>query len=515
LSDLSEPFQTLTAFLRTARGGDLAALILGALLPLAFSPFDLWPVAILSPAGLFLLWRGCDPRGGFWRGWLFGFGMWGTGVYWIYHSLHLFGDAIAPIAAVLTVVFAAGLAITLGVLGWLVCRVDPARRNAAWLLVTLPAAWMALEWVRSWLLTGFPWLLIGTGALETWLAGYLPVFGVYGAGLLLVLAAGALATLALSPMRLPGIAVLVALLPVALGGMALQGRAWTRPGGPPVEVALLQGNIDQTRKFNTLASTIDYYMGETRRLAGEAGLVIWPETAVPTFYARMDQRLNAFAREMATHGTEVVTGVFVWEDDTGRYYNAVRPLGPDRRDYRKQHLVPFGEYMPLRPLLKWAEQYIRIPMSDIAAGEAHQPPLAVGEYALSASVCYEAAYPDTIRRLAKGSGMLVNVSNDAWFGDSTAPFQHLQLARMRAVETGRPMLRATNTGISAVIDPRGRVVATVAQFERGTVRATVQPRAGETPWMRFGNWPVLFVLAAMLVGVPLARRLRRQGATDR
>jgi len=508
LHENAGPLHSVIALLRSPRGGDVAALLLGAVLPLAFAPFDLWPLAMLSPAGLFLLWRDGDARAGFRRGWLFGFGMWGTGVYWIYFSLHLFGDAIAPIAAVLTVVFAAGLALTLGILGWLVCRVKPARRNAAWLLVTLPAAWMALEWIRSWLLTGFPWLLLGTAGLETWLAGYLPVAGVYGAGLLFTLGAGALAALVVPASRRAGIAVAVALLVAWAGGAALQGRDWTRAGGPPVAVALLQGNIDQTRKFNSLKGTIDYYTGATRAIADEVGLVLWPETAIPTFYTRIDQRMNAFAHEMAARNTEVVTGVFVHDDDTGRYYNSVRPLGPEREDYRKQHLVPFGEYMPLRPLLKWAEQYIRIPMSDIAAGEPEQPPLRVGGYALSASVCYEAAYPETIRRLARGSGILVNVSNDAWFGDSTAPFQHLQLARMRALENGRPMLRATNTGISAVIGPHGDIVATTPQFEVGTVRATVQPRRGETPWMRWGSGPALVVIGFMLLGVPAWRRIR-------
>lgn len=494
--------------LRSPRGGDAAALLLGALFPLAFAPFDLWPLAMLSPAGLFLLWRDCDARAGFRRGWLFGFGLWGAGVYWIYHSLHLFGDAIAPIAAVLTAVFAAGMALTLGVLGWLACRVDPARRNAAWLLVTLPAAWMALEWVRSWLLTGFPWLLLGTSALDTWLGAWLPVVGVYGTGLPLALGAGALAALVVRATRRPGIAVIVALGVVWIAGALLQDRDWTRPGGPPVDVALMQGNIDQTRKFNTLAGTIDYYTQATRALADEVGLVIWPETAIPTFYTHIDERMIAFAREMAARNTEVVTGVFVHDDATGRYYNSIRSLGPDRRDYRKQHLVPFGEYMPLRGLLKWAEQYIRIPMSDIAAGTPDQPPLAVGGYALSASVCYEAAYPETIRRLAHDSGMLINVSNDAWFGDSTAPFQHLQLARVRALENGRPMLRATNTGISAVIGPHGDVVATAPQFETGTVRASVRPRWGETPWMRWGSWPALIVIALMLLAVPAWCRLR-------
>lgn len=513
-NDNAGALHSVITMLRSPRGGDVAALVLGAVLPLAFAPLDVWPVAVLAPAGLFLLWRECGPRAGFRRGWLFGFGMWGGGVYWIYHSLHLFGDAIAPIAALLTALFVAAMALTLGVLGWLVCRVDPARRKAVWLLVTLPSAWVALEWVRSWLLTGFPWLLLGTGALDTWLAGYLPVIGVYGAGLVLALTAAALAAaVAVPTARRAALVLGIGLVLVWGGGLGLNGRAWTRPAGPPVDVALLQGNIEQSQKFGTLMGTLRHYMDSTRDIAGEVGIVIWPETAVPTFYSRVDERLDAFAREMAAQGTEVVTGIFIYEEASGRYYNSVRPLGEGRRDYRKQHLVPFGEYMPLRGLLRFAEQYIRIPMSDIASGEPDQAPLAVGGYAMAASVCYEAAYPETIRSLARGSDMLVNVSNDAWFGDSSAPSQHLQLARMRSLETGRPMLRATNTGISAVIDEQGDVVATAPQFEVGLVRATVQPYWGETPWMRWGSVPVLILIVLMLLSPPVVSRLRSRAST--
>ncbi len=188
----------------------------------------------------------------------------------------------------------------------------------------------------------------------------------------------------------------------------------------------------------------------------------------------------------------------------------MRALGPDRRDYRKHHLVPFGEYMPLRGALAFLEDYIRIPMSDIAAGPREQAPLEVGGHRLGASVCYEAAYPGTIRALARDADLLVNVSNDAWFGDSIAPHQHLQIARMRSLETGRPMLRATNTGISAVIDHRGEIVAAAPQFEVAVLRARVQPRIGATPWLLWGSVPVLFAVALMLVVPLLAARLQRR-----
>lgn len=493
--------------LRTPRGGDLLALLAGVALVPAFAPFGLWPLAALAPAALFLLWQECGRGRAAWRGWVFGVGHWGAGVYWIYHSLHFFGAAIAPLAAVLTLVFALGLALTLALLGALVASVPSERRGPAWLGLLLPGAWVLLEWFRSWFLTGFPWLLLGTSQVDTWLGGYAPVVGVYGTGLALALTAGLVAVAVRhgAPAR---VAALLAIAALWAGGWALSGVHWTRPSGLPFDAALVQGAVDQERKFASLERSLGRYMAMTRAAASRAELVVWPETAVPTYYIRVAERLNPFAEEMAAQNTHVVTGVFTLEPESGRYYNAVRELGPDRTDYRKRRLVPFGEYMPLRPLIGFIGRYIEIPMSDITAGAPRQPVLEVGRLRLGASVCYEAAYPDIIRSMAGRSGVLVNVSNDAWFGDSTAPFQHLQIARMRALETGRPMLRATNNGISAIIGPRGGVVARGPQFEPATVSARVEPHGGHTPFVAWGSWPAL-VAALALVVLPLAwRRLR-------
>lgn len=503
--------------LRTSRGRDGLALVAGLALVPAFAPFGLWPLAALAPAALFLLWRDCGRGRAAWRGWLFGVGYWGAGVYWVYHSLHFFGAAIAPLAAFLTLGFALGLALTLALLGALVGSVPVARRSPAWFLLTLPGAWVLLEWFRSWFLTGFPWLLLGTSQVDTWLGGYAPVVGVYGTGLAVALTAG-LVAVALRygwPARVPAVLVIAV---IWTAGWALGGVHWTRPSGLPFDAALIQGSVDQDRKFASLERSLERYMAMTRAVAPRAELVLWPETAVPSYYIRAAERLNPFAAEMIERNTRVVTGVFTHEPESGRYYNAVRELGPDRADYRKRHLVPFGEYMPLRPLIGFIGRYIEIPMSDITAGAPRQPVLEVGRLRLGASVCYEAAYPEVIRSMAAGAGVLVNVSNDAWFGDSTAPFQHLEIARMRALETGRPMLRATNNGISAIIGPRGEVVARGPQFEPAMVNARVEPHGGRTPFVAWGSAPALVVALLLVVAPPAWRRLRarrsmRDGAT--
>ncbi len=489
-------FMEKRSLLARLRWGDGGALVAGAVAALAFAPFGWWPLAVFAPAALFMLWRDCGRGRAAWRGWLFGLGYWGAGVHWIYFSLHHFGDAVAPLATVLTVVFAACLALTLALLGALVTVGDARSRSTAWFLLVLPAAWVLLEWFRSWFLTGFPWLLLGTSQVDGPLAAYAPLVGVYGLGLVLALSAGALAGLPWLGVR--GRVLAVVLLAVLWTGAPLVAeRPWTQPTGAELEVALVQGDFEQGNKFDSLDQALARYTQMTQRVAGEARLVLWPETAMPTFYSEVAARLDPFAEAMAEQGTHVVTGVFT-RGDGGAYYNAVRPLGENRDDYRKHRLVPFGEYLPLRPLLAPFERFIQVPMSDIASGAAEQPPLQVGPYQLGASVCYEAAYPGVIRSALPAADVLINVSNDAWFGDSTAPHQHLEIARMRALEVGRPLLRATNTGISAIIDHRGNVVARGPQFEPAVVRGAVTPRAGLTPYARWGELPVLGLAVLLL-----------------
>lgn len=479
------------------RGADLAALVAGGLLPLAFAPFGWWWLAVLCPAVLFRLWLDCRPRRAAWRGWLFGVGMWGTGVYWVYHSLHFFGAAIAPLAAAITAVFVLALALIPAILGGLVTRGDPERRGAVWLILVAPAAWVGIEWVRSWLLTGFPWLLLGNSQLDTPLAGHAPLVGVYGVSLAVAFTAGVMAALP----RVAGGRRLLLLIPVIglwLGGALLEGHRWTRPDGAPLRAALVQGNVDQDEKFASLRRSIDLYTDETRSVAGDADVVVWPETAIPTFWGHVADELNAFRLELGD--TEVVTGIFTTEPETGLYHNSIRTLGPSPTTYSKQRLVPFGEYLPLRDWLGFLDAIIEIPMSDLTPPEEEQSPLMAGGVAMAAFVCYEAAYPDVIRRLAQDAGVLVNVSNDAWFGDSTAPAQHLEIARMRSLETARPMIRATNTGISAFIDHRGGIGRRGPRFEAITLTHEIQPRTGATPFMVTGNHPVLMLIGLMLVG---------------
>jgi apolipoprotein N-acyltransferase len=480
------------------RLADALALVAGVLLTLAFAPYALRPFAILAPALLFLLWWGQAPGRAAWRGYLFGLGMFGAGVFWIYHSLHLFGAAIAPLAAFITTLFVAGLALYPALLGYLLGRFAPRRPGLA-LILCFPAAWVLFEWWRGWFLTGFPWLLLGTAQVDTALAGYVPVLGAYGAGLVAALMAGLLAWLVVrwSPRALAAALAVLTLLWVA--GLGLSRIEWTEPEGRALTASLLQGNVAQAEKWGPEAvdEALELYTGLTRQALG-ADIILWPETAIPAFYHEVYEPLTALAGEVEAEGGSLVAGIFVYDFATRDMFNSIVHVTEQPSAYHKRQLVPFGEYLPLRGLLIWLEGLLEIPMSDLSSGQ-WRPLLDVGGIIAGTSVCYEDAFGAQVIEGLPEARLLINVSNDAWFGDSIAPHQHLEIARMRSLETGRDMLRATNTGVSAIIGHRGELTATSPQFEAHVLTAQAQPRDGLTPYGRLGNWPALLSAVAMLL----------------
>ncbi len=483
--------------------GDLFAFIAGSLLVLAFAPFHLFPLAIISITLLFLLWKSCSPLRALWRGWLFGLGMFGFGVYWLHISLAQFGGINLTGAIILNALFVMLMALYPAFLGWFILKVFPVC-NKVRLLAALPAAWTLLEWFRSWFLSGFPWLSLGYSQLDAPLAGLAPLLGVYGVSWAVTFSASLLVYALLGGRRaLPALPVL--LLIWGLGGLLTQ-VSWTRSLENPLDVALIQGNSVPEIKFDPLytQSILDTY----QKLSLEhqdADLIIWPETAVPVFFHEAMPLFEALGRQAKENDTAYLIGVPVQDPQTGNYYNAVLGLSGDTSSfYHKRHLVPFGEYMPFRSLLKSALAFIHIPMSDFTAGSAEQPLIKVARHSIGVSICYEDTFPDEMRQALPNATLLVNVSNDGWFGNSIAPHQHLQIARMRALESGRYLLRATNTGVSAIIDDRGNIVAQVPQFEEGVVRAQVMPFDGGTPYSLSGNIPLLFIMfMCLIVGIVL------------
>jgi len=487
-------------------------LVSGALLTLAFAPVGWFPLAFLCPTLLFVLWYGATPGRAAWRGFLFGLGQFGVGVSWVYVSLHDFGNMAAPLAGVATFVFVAILSLYPAAVGWAQARLAHAPADNPRLVhyvAVVPGLWVIGEWLRSWLVSDFPWLHLGYSQIDTPLAGFAPWLGVYGVSLATVVIAGALTGALLTSARGWRVSASLILAIVVLG-FALGRIEWSTPSDGPLRIALVQGNVPLRIKWS--ARYRDQIVARYLKFSDavlDADLIIWPEAAVPAYLDEVGGLRETLHALVSRSHTAFLTGIV--ERERGRhFYNSAWLVSQNgEATYRKRHLVPFGEFLPLKPWLQWILDYLHIPMSDFSPGPTTQPPLVVRGETLGVSICYEDAFGEEVIRSLPAANVLVNVSEDAWFGDSLAPHQRLQMARMRALETARPMVRSANTGPSAVIDYRGEVVARSPQFEELVLRAEVVPRAGATPYVRVGNW---LVVALALVCIAAGRGWRRAQA---
>ncbi len=490
---------------KAGRYSALLMLFAGATGVTAFAPFGWFPVAALSLALLFDQWLRDSPRTAFRHGLLFGAGFFGVGISWVFISIKVYGHVAAPVAILITLGLIAFLSLYPALLGYFLVRAFRTFTPAA-LLVAMPSGWVVAEWLRGWVFSGFPWLTVGTSQIDGPLGGYAPVLGVFGTSLTVALSAALLVAVFRGWYRFPG---LVLLLLLWGGGQLLGNIQWTEPRGDALQVALVQGNISQDDKWapENLLSTFTRYSELTFDEA-DVDLVVWPETAIPAFHDQVEDSFIAYLEtELEKTGISLLTGIPVLERENWEYYNAVMSLGGEQAFYYKQHLVPYGEYLPLRWLIGNTLDALAVPNADFSSGGPSQTLLQAAGYPVSSSICYEVVFGEQIIRDLPEAAMLVNISNDAWFGDSLAPHQHLEMARLRAKETGRPMLRATNTGISAIIDHEGRIVEQSPQFEIAVIRAAVVPMQGATPYVLLGNTPiVVFSIACLLLCWLVCRR---------
>jgi apolipoprotein N-acyltransferase len=492
------------------RLGDFLAVIAGASLPLAFAPYSLFPIAVLSPALLFLLWQNISTKHAFWRGWLYGVSLFGVGTSWVYISFYQFGGVSLIVAIILTALFVLVLATYIALLGVLLIRFFP--NTSSRLLLVFPVAWTLMEWLRGWLFTGFPWLSLGYSQIDSPLNGFVPLLGVHGVSWIVALTASLLVFVFQNRLKKQLIA-LVVLIIIWGSGWLLSEISWTQPTGTPLKIALVQGNVPQEFKWlegNQIPSMQRYLnLSKENR---DADIIIWPETAVPLFYNELEQYMPYFLESLAAehynYNTDFLIGIPVMKKD-GRYFNSVISIGKDSGIYYKQHLVPFGEYIPFQIILGNLLKFLNIPMSEFSAGTGEQTILKSAGQMIGISICYEDAFGELVRNSLPAAKLLVNVSNDAWFGNSIAPHQHLEMARMRALETGRYLLRATNTGISAVINAKGKITEQAPQFQIITLRANAQAYQGITPYVRFGNAFLLSLLLFLILGYQLFLKLRR------
>jgi apolipoprotein N-acyltransferase len=485
----------------------------GALSVLGFAPFGFYPIPVVALAVLFVFWTdAATPAVAARSGFAFGLGLFGAGVGWIYVSLHDFGDMTIWLSVFVTLIFTSFLALFPAIAGYVQARATFANRQ-----LVMPVVWVLIEMLRGKIFSGFPWLTLGYAQSDSPLSGYAPVIGVYGVSLVAVICSGLLASL----WKKPSVRNIFLIVMLWGAGSLLREIDWTTPDGAPFTVSLIQGNIGQDVKFSDteLYHTLAIYNHLLSR--NPAKLIVLPETALPLLRDDIPLNLLDDWREQARHNNgDILTGVF--EADKAGDYNSVIALGMSEKPkmaeklpgksvdaknsfitehYRKHHLVMFGEFIPFREVFGWLiNQVLHIPMGDLARGEQMQAPMKVAGQRIAVNICYEDVFGEEIIRALPSATLLVNVTNDAWFGNSYAAAQHNQMSQFRAMETGRMMLRATNTGVTSIIGVKGHVLQALTQHEAAVLRGMAQGYAGTTPYVRWGNGMVLFLMALILAG---------------
>lgn len=512
----------------------LIAIFAGSLLPFAFAPHHYWPLAILSPAILALLWsdpssspnssnQTITPKKAFSIGLVYGLGMFGVGVSWVYVSIHDFGNTDVPLAVFITLLLVVGLALFLACQGYLLKRLFKGKTLSFWLL-GFPSSWVLFEWFRGWFLTGFPWLYLGYTQFDTPLAGYAPILSVFGVSTAVALTSGALAALVKGNLNkstgtstntnantskktntntntntktntnIKTLAILIIII-IWLGGQLLRNIEYVNLDPKTYTVSLVQGNVKPFDKFtqeDPIGSTEKIY-GTLTKPNWDSDLIIWPEGAVPLPLPYSQSYIDILQKVAKAHHTTLLTGIQTFTPHHVDY-NSLIALGEGSGLYHKIHLLPFGDFLPFENWLRGLIEFFNLPMSGFTAGKENQPLIQAGNLTIDPEICYEIAFPTLVRSTLRQANVIVNISEDGWFGKSWGPHQHLEIARMRALETGRYVLRATTSGITAIIDNKGRIIARIPQFEKLVLKGIFHSATGDTLWIKIGLWPLIIIL---------------------
>ncbi len=483
----------------------------GALMVLTFAPYNVhWLLVFVLLFGLYQSIQTLSPKQGFWAGWCFGFGYFGLSVNWVYNSIHMFGSATAPLAAAVTLLFVLIMTLFPAITVWGFLRLKQ-RVGWQWRALLFASLWVLAELARGKIMGGFPWALLGYSQTTELFGALAPWIGVYGIGFVIVFLPNVLGDMVKHNWTRPTqrivsfIIVGVVLVGSVLGLQALDKLVLTQAKPTELKIRLVQANIPQELKFSQerLRSSLQQYTTLSVQDLPPTDIIIWPETAIPTYFSNVEKAIAPFAQELHSKGTEVLAGGF-YHDGT-LSYNSLRQLAGEKALYQKRHLVPFGEYMPFRFILGWLEAFIEIPMSDLGKGEGPNLPMTLKGEPIGLSICYEDVFGEEMRELIPNSTVLVNVSNDAWFGEKIAPYQHQEKAQMRARELVRPLIRVTNTGVSSVIDHKGRIEASIKHNTQGFLDTIVVPRTGISFYAKTGNWPI-FILAMLVLLIAMIMR---------
>ncbi len=495
-------------------GWPIVSLISGAITTLAFAPFDLSWLVFLTLAVAFYYWDKLPAKQAAISAWMFGLGLQCTGVSWIFYSVHVHGSAPVFFALLLVFLLCCYLSIYTALAVYTVNRYLP-NKPVLRLMLFYPASWVVFEWLQGYVMTGFAWMQLGYTQIDFPLSGFAPLLGNHAVAGAIAVCAGGLVILFTQRQQLSIKRGFILLLPVILlwlSGGLLKTISWTDKYGDSIKVSVIQGNIAQKDKWKPFMKqpTMDMYR-DLSLAQKDVDLIVWPETAVPDYEHRVVPYIQQLSRDMKSHQADLLLGIFV-QNEKKRVLNSV--LNVNGGVYNKRHLVPLGEYIPLRFLIEFFNRFVKIPMSDIASGEEGQLLLSAAGIPLGLSICFEDAFArDVIKDLPEAK-LLVNVSNDAWFEDSHEPHQHHVIARMRALETGRYMVRSTNTGITSFIGPHGEVIKQLPQFEIGVLNGKVQPLSGATPFVRWGDWLIVGLCGLLLLGFAFKQSKTRLLSTD-
>lgn len=480
------------------RVGQLLLFLFGAMTTLTFAPFGLYflmPVVML-PA--MFVWVFTPPRASAKLSFWYGAGLFLSGTYWLYISIHVFGQAPLWVAMLIMVGLVLIMSAYCAAAGWIISRLTEG--SARRLLFVGPAAWVTIEWLRGWLMSGFPWLAAGYSQIDSTLAGWVPLVGVYGTSVVTVLSSAALLGAVIEKGRARWLYAGAVILPWLVGA-ALQPIQWTEATDGSLRTTIVQGGVSQDQKWlaDQFKPTLELYRNALLEYH-DSVLVIWPEVAIPSTIDQVERYIREWQSDIQSQPRTLLFGILERDLKAGKVFNSVVMLdGHDRQIYRKRHLVPFGEYFPVPDFVRKWMRLMSLPTSDMSAGDEDQPLLeGLSGDKMAVAICYEDAYGAEQLYALPEASVLINVSNDAWFGDSIAPHQHLEIARMRALEAGRYVVRATNNGVSAFIGPKGELLDTAPQFEYAAMTMDIIPHTGATPFVRSGNWPVITLLLGIL-----------------
>ena len=467
----------------------LCALILGAGTVLGFAPYYLFPIPIFTIIGLCYLWAKAETPAAAWLlGFSYGLGLYCVGIYWIYISLHDFGGMPWWFAGFCTFCLCAFMALFVGLVGYF-------GKRLGYLWLSVPVLWGLSDWIRSWIFTGFPWLTMGYSQVpHSPMAGYMPIFGVYGVSVITIFISAIIGVWLANKQQTSlfkrnAIGFITLIIAV---GFILKAVEWTTPIGVPIKVALVQGNIAQSTKWSPekAQDTINQYLGMLQ--ASKADLIILPETALPVISSQLDESVkNTISAHAKQH--PLIIGIVEYNEKTNEYFNSALGFSSAATQiYSKNHLVPFGEFIPLKQVFGWIyRDWLNMPLSDLSRGGQQQAPMRLAGHMIGVNICYEDVFGEEIIRQLPESTLLVNISNDAWYGHSYAANQHMQFSQARALETGRYMLRATNTGATAAIDQHGNVLAHAPHDVQTTLDVMAQGYTGSTPYVLWRNWPFI------------------------